>query len=62
MLLNPGAHVYLLPQPFLMLSCQLLQLPHPQGRWDAGSEISMAPRNPSNPPLTWSGEQQRTRT
>ncbi|CAI9171487.1 unnamed protein product [Rangifer tarandus platyrhynchus] len=30
---------------------------HPlhQGRWDAGSEISTAPRNPPNPPLTWSG-------
>lgn len=37
---------------------------HPlhQGRWDAGSEISTAPRNPPNPPLTRSGEQQRTWT
>ena len=37
---------------------------HPlhQGRCDAGSEICTAPRNPPNPPLTWSGEPQRTRT
>lgn len=57
-----GAHVYLLPQPLPVLSSRPLWPPLHQGRWDAGSEISTAPRNPPNPPLTWSGEPQRTRT